>query len=269
MNSLSVKDFRLDYTLECGQIFRYDKVDGYYFVSHRASLFKIKQIGNKLYYKNTSKKFLKSFFRIDDDYKNIIKNISKDNHIKRAIKSLYGLRIIKQDPWECLISYLCSSNSNIPKIKKNLNLISKCFGKRITLDGFESYTFPNPGELSHSKKLWSCKVGYRADFIKKVNRSINYSELKSLRKKSYGIAKNRLLQLPGVGDKIADCVLLFSLEKSNAFPVDVWIKRAMQELYFKSKNVSNKEIKEFGQSYFGEYAGYANQFLFYYRRTLK
>ena len=269
MNSLNVKDFRLDYTLECGQIFRYDKVGEYYFVSHRDSLFKVKQVGNKLYYKNTNNKFLKSFFRLDDDYKKAIKNISKDKHIKKAIKSLYGLRIIRQDPWECLISYICSSNSNIPKIKTNLNLISKCFGKKIALDGFGSYTFPNPGELSHSKRLWSCKVGYRADFIKEVNRNINYSELNSLRKKGYDIAKKTLLQLPGVGEKVADCVLLFSLAKSNAFPVDVWVKRVMQELYFKNKNVSNKEMRGFGQEYFGEYAGYANQFLFYYRRLLK
>ena len=266
MKSIVAHDFNLDHTLECGQFFRYHKHNGIYYVSHRARLFKIQQKGTKLFYQNCTKQFLTDFFRLDDDYKTITKSISKDAHIRNAIKSLYGLRIIRQDPWECLISYLCSSNANIPKIKMNLRLLAQEYGSKIALDEFSSYTFPKPGELTNLKKLNRCKVGFRAKYIEKVNNKIEYKTLKKMRNMDYLNAKEELIRLPGVGDKIADCVLLFSLDKLNAFPVDVWVQRVVQELYFKKKKVTKAQVREFGQSYFGEYAGYANQFLFYYRR---
>lgn len=269
MKSIVVEDFDLSHTLECGQFFRYEKIKDFYYVSHMDALFKLRQRDNKLLYENTTKQYLISFFRLDEDYKSIIRSISKDVHIKKAIKSLYGLRIIRQNPWECLISYICSSNANIPKIKMNLSLLSKRFGHKMILGDYGSYTFPKPGQLSHLKKIQECKVGYRARFIKQANQQTTYKKLLSVEKQDYHTAKSMLLELHGVGDKIADCVLLFSLDKLNAFPVDVWVQRVMQELYFKNKKVTKTHIREFGQNYFGKYAGYANQFLFYYRRQQK
>lgn len=266
MRGMIVKNFSLKHTLECGQIFRFDKADSGYYVSHRARLFYVKQSGNNLFFKNTTKAFLTRFFRLEDNYSMIMKSISKDKHVRNAIKEYSGLRIIRQDPWECLISFICSSNSNIPKIKKNLTLMSSYFGKPLRLDDFESYSFPEPGKLYHLGKLKNNKVGYRAEFIKCANKSITYRELTALRKKDYEYAKQRLIQIKGIGDKIADCVTLFSLDKLNSFPVDVWVQRIMNELYFKNKKVSKQEIAEFGRLHFGEYAGYANQFLFYSRR---
>lgn len=266
MKSLQAKNFSLKHTVECGQFFRYEQLDDYYHLSHQDKLFKVKQQGNHIYFKNATHSFIRNFFRLDDDYKKIIKSISQDKHINEAVNTLFGLRIIRQDPWECLISYICSSNSNIPKIKTNLKLISEKFGKKISLDGYDTYTFPKPGELSSKTKLKACKVGYRAKFIYEVNKNITKSKLNALKTKNYALAKTQLIRLYGVGDKIADCVLLFSLERLNAFPVDVWVQRAMQEIYFKNKSVIKTHIREFGQNYFGEYAGYANQFLFYHRR---
>ena len=267
MKKLRVVNFDLTRTLECGQFFRYEKVGEFYFVTHGNYLFKIRQDNKTLYYQGVSKDFLKRFFRLGDPYCRILNSTSNDNFIKRVIKINHGLRVIRQDPWVCLVSYLCSSNSNIPKITKNLNLIAKNFGKRIKLDSYENYSFPKPGEIDCKKTLRICRVGYRADFIYRVNKEVSYKELLRLRKRSYEEAKDFLIGIHGVGEKIADCVCLFSLDKLEAFPVDVWIKRAMEEHYFKAQSVSKSEIRGFARDYFGKYAGYANQFLFYYRRS--
>ena len=266
MEEMIVRNFSLEHTLECGQIFRFEKEGKGYYVSHRDKLFYVEQAGPKLKFKNTTKAFLTKFFRLDDPYSKILKSISKDKHIKKAIKEYHGLRIIRQDPWECLISFICSSNSNIPKIKMNLSLMSSFFGKPLKLDSFESHAFPNPGSLTHFGKLKDSKVGYRAEFIREANKNISNKELITIRGKEYEYAKQRLIQIKGVGDKIADCVALFSLDKLNAFPVDVWVQRVMTKLYFEGEERSKQEIAEFGREYFGEYAGYANQFLFYYAR---
>lgn len=263
MESLIVPDFNLQKTLDCGQFFRYEKVGDCFFISYRDRLFKTKQIRDKLLFKGVDKKFIINFFRLTDPYKMIVSSISKDAYMRKAIRANYGIRIIRQDPWECLISYLCSSNSNIPKIKKNLQLLSAKFGNKIVLDNYESYSFPKPGDLNNLKKILDCKVGFRAKFIYKAN---NTDILNSIRRLDYQKAKEELTKIHGVGEKIADCVCLFSLDKLEAFPVDVWIKRVMQEVYFDNQFVPNKRIPEFAKDYFGEYAGFANQFLFYYRR---
>jgi N-glycosylase/DNA lyase len=264
MESLRAEDFDLARTLECGQFFRYAKADEGYIVSHRDVIFRIRQEGDDLTFSGAPKEFIRSFFRLEEDYTGIIESISKDEYIKEAIHANKGLRLIRQDPWECLVSYICSSNSNIPKIRMNLNLLSKRFGKKISDD---NYSFPNPGELDDHDAIRSCKVGFRSRFIHDANREAKYEWLVSLKGKSYEEARSELKRLNGVGDKIADCVCLFSLDKLEAFPVDVWIARVIRERYMDGKEEKKERIAEWGRSYFGRYAGYANQFLFHYRRT--
>ncbi|MBS1266412.1 MAG: Endonuclease III [Candidatus Woesearchaeota archaeon] len=264
---LKVKDFDLKKTIECGQFFRYELIDGKYYLAHRDNLLVVEQQKDKLIFKGATEKFIKSFFRLNDPYKEIISTISTDKHMNQAVEKSFGLRIIRQDPWECLISYICSQNSNIPRIRKKVNCIAKTFGKKTSLGSFQNYTFPNPGELNNFEKIKTCKVGYRAKYIHKAN-NINEHELMDLRKKDYNEAMKYLQNLFGVGEKVADCVCMFSLDKLNAFPVDVWIKRVMQELYFNNKIVSNKQIKELANNKFGKYAAYANQFLYFSRRKL-
>jgi N-glycosylase/DNA lyase len=276
MESLTARNFELENTLDCGQFFRYEKKeDGskeFYIISHRDRLFKVRQEGDRLFFSGVSKEYLIEFFRLDDDYEGILKSISKDAFIRKAIKENFGMRIIRQDPWECLISYICSANNNIPRIKKNLELISAGFGKAITHAGHSGFSFPNPGELSDHERIFFCKVGFRSRFIFQANQAVDGVWLDSLGKKNYEAARAELIGLNGVGEKIADCVCLFSLNKLEAFPVDVWIRRVMLEQYFKgrseekNKKLKNSEIGEFARGYFGKYAGYANQFLFYYRR---
>ena len=145
MPKILVKDFNLEHTLLCGQMFRVTRAGNWYYIVARDRVFRIRQSANHLEFQGVDKKFLAHYFALDEPYPAILKQIEKDPHIRKAIKKYYGMRIVRQDPWECLISFLCSSAANIPKIKLNLEMLSKSFGKRVELDGFEWYSFPNPG----------------------------------------------------------------------------------------------------------------------------
>jgi len=262
MPKILVKDFNLEYTLSCGQLFRASRVEDWYYVSVRDRIFSIRQSANHLEFQGVDKKFLVHYFALDEPYPAILKQIENDPHIRKAIKRYHGMRIVRQDPWECLISFLCSSAANIPKIKLNLEMLSKSFGKRVELNGFEWYSFPNPGELNHYEKIVQAKTGFRAKYLKAANDLVTEAFLASLKKLPYQEAKRALKQIPGVGDKIADCILLFSLGFTGAFPIDTWIKKILQKRYFKNQIVSNRELQDFGPKYFGRYAGYAQQFLY-------
>lgn len=269
MDSIKISDFNLGKTLECGQFFRYEKLDDLYLVSHRERLFKVRQEKDLLLFSGASEEFITDFFRLEDDYRAIVKSISKDEFMREAIHESYGMRIIRQDPWECLISYICSANNNIPRIRKNLSMISERFGSPILHEEHNGFSFPTPGGISDHEALRACKVGFRSRFIFEANNNIDERMLISLRDKSYEEAKAELIKINGVGEKIADCVSLFSLDKLDAFPVDVWIRRVMTEKYFSGKKTSDKEIRAFAENYFGRFRGYANQYLFFHRRMLE
>lgn len=273
---INKNEFDLGHTLGCGQVFRYDFYGGWYYIIIRDNVIKIKQDNNKLIFvgndnndKKINKNFIKNYFRLNDNYKKIIKNINKDKIINKAIKKYYGLRLVRQDPWECLISYVCSSITKIPIIKKNLDELSKCFGKKIIFDNKVFYSFPNINSVDDKNKIRKCGVGFRCDYLYKINNIIgkNKNYFNKIKKMNYEDAKKELLKLPGVGEKVADCVLLFSLDFLEAFPVDTWVRRFMIKNYFNNKKVGDNKIREFARNYFGEYAGYAQEFLFYYNRT--
>lgn len=270
MDLIEVKDFNLQHTLECGQFFRYKKLDNLYYIQSRDLLFKIQQKNNKLFYKfaknnlKNEKDFLTDFFNLNQNLEQIQKEISKDKHIKKAIAQYNGLRLINQDPWECAISYICSSAANIPKIQMNIELLSKTFGKPIELDNFKSYTFPEPGTINNLKKIQECKVGFRAKFILEANQ--NLKAINNLKQTSYGQAKKELIKNLGIGEKVADCICLFSLNKNEAFPVDTWVTKVMNLLYL-NKEKDKTKIAEFARNYFGNYAGYAQEYLFYMMRS--
>ena len=267
MGKMKVKDFNLEYTLECGQIFRINRVDNWYYVNAQDKFFKINQVGNKITFHGVDKEFIIHFFSLNENLSKILKEIDKDKYIKKSIDKYRGLRIIKQDPWECLISFICSSASNIPRIKSKIRALSESFGNKILLDGISDYTFPAPGKINDYKKILNAKTGFRAKYIFEANNSLNIKKLNSLRTQSYNNAKNELKKINGVGDKVADCVLLFSLGFYQAIPVDTWIKKTMQLLYFDNATMSNEKIREFGLDYFGAYAGYAQQYLFMFARN--
>jgi N-glycosylase/DNA lyase len=275
MQKIKVNNFNLKHTMECGNFFRYFEKHGFYYVATADKAFKVKQKGDFLFFdgvdvkgKKISKEFIVIFFRLEEDYGRILRAIRVDDKIKGAISQYMGLRIIRQEPFECLVSYIVSQNSNIPRIRKNLNDIARLFGRKFKFDGMNFYAFPKLSQLT-GNKLKICKLGYRYEYLCRLVKELDLERLYSLKDFGYGDAKKYLVSLHGIGSKVADCVLLFSLDFLEAFPVDVWIKRVVERLYFNENEMTEKMVHEFGIKHFGKYAGYANQFLYYYGRSLK
>jgi len=212
-----------------------------------------------------------SYFRLDDDLSAIYEELRQDPRAWTAIQANWGLRLLRQDPWEALATFICSSASNIPRITRNVATLCRRYGERVSLNGTAWRAFPSPGALSDAgaRALWRAGLGYRADYLADTARSIASGEidLSALRQADYASAKKELLRLPGVGVKVADCALLFSLEKLNAFPVDRWVLRAVQDWYFEGGHVTEKQIHQWAEERFGPHAGYAQQYLFHQRRT--
>jgi N-glycosylase/DNA lyase len=213
-------------------------------------------------------------FREGDHIDRIIKTISRDPVLRNATRRFAGLRLLRQDPFQCYISFIVSSNSSIQNIRHTLQRLSKKFGKKITFDGREFHLFPTPAKLANAKEseLLSCGLGYRAKFVKNAAIAVKEKRIDFdfLRKADYTTAKSGLMSVDGIGNKVADCILLFSLEKLEAFPLDRWIIRSLQNYYpekfsFEVKTLTDKKYHTLHEQivdYFGPYAGYCQQFLF-------
>lgn len=257
-------------SINSGQVFLWRKNGNYWYGINGQDILKISNSGSIKSYQNIKT----DFFRKKDNIEKIIKSISKDSITKKAVKQYAGLRILEQDPFQCLISFITSSNSNIQKIKSSLEKISKKFGVKVKFDNQEFFLFPKPEKLANASinEIKSCGVGYRARFIKEAaNRTvlekINFEYLK---KTNYQNAKDEICLIPGVGNKVADCVLLFSLNKLESFPLDRWMIRILEKYYSDKFQLETKTIteKQYGilhekiVNHFGPYAGYSQQFLF-------
>ena len=272
-------------TINSGQSFLWEKRDKSWYGIYEESVLKITEYennGEKAYEYDSFPKienWQQHVFRFDDKYDRIMKEISgKDSIIDNVTKKYLGLRIMRQRPIQCIISFLCSSNNNIPRIRLILRNLSKKFGKKVEWDGNEFYTFPSLLTLHTTSvpELLLCGLGYRAEFVIKTVREIVKQEMDMVRlaEMDYDKAKQEILKLSGVGDKIADCILLFSLNKLEAFPIDTWIIKFFQkklnqildeDMKIKEKITPNqyralsKKIRE----HYGRYSGYAQQYLYY------
>jgi len=283
----SLKPFNLDYTLCCGQAFRWDKQGEWWFGVVRDKAFRIRQTGNKLEFENANAAFVKNYFGLEHDLAAISQRINRDEHIKHALNKFRGLRILGQDPWECLISYICATYKNIPAIKQMITKLSRKFGEKTSFEKNEFYTFPTPEKLAKATRaeLAQCGLGYRAKYVTETSKIVAKGDFdpENLEKMPYEEARRTLLAFPGVGLKVADCVLLFSLNKFEAFPVDVWVKRVVLRYYTKNfsaefvtkisgkKPISTAEylkLNLFGRRYFGKFAGYAQEYLYHYERSM-
>ncbi len=282
MKVIKAQDFNLKATLESGQIFRYhydsnNSSDGFYYIVAGDSIIKIRQAGSRIEYSCGSKGFdVKKFLGLNHSYSKIIKSISRDEKITAAVNKHYGLRILEQQPWECTASFICSAFSNIPRIKQCIEKVSAAFGSRIEFDGIKTFSFPQPQQISDYSRLKKCGLGYRAKYFFETAKIFakdrdSYSS-QQLQKLRYEEAKEKLMELPGVGSKVADCILLFAYGFYGAFPVDVWIHRAMMDSYGSElrkmaatgkRKMSESVVAGFARGYFGEYAGYAQQFLYH------
>ena len=277
--------FNLDVTLCCGQVFRWDKRGDWWYGVVGDKVFKTRQINAEIEFANADEKFVEYYFGLDDDLRKISDRIGKDEHVRKALREFWGLRIIRQEPWECLISYICATYKSIAAIKLMLFKLSKKFGEKMTFDGCDFYSFPTPEKLANATErgLMECGLGFRAKYVLETSKKIYRDDfdLERLRRMPYQQAKKELFSFSGVGLKVADCILLFSIGKLEAFPVDVWVKRTILNHYAEhfpsalikkissQESLSNSEyekMNEFGRNYFGEYAGYAQEYLYHYER---
>lgn len=274
-----VEDFDIGQTLECGQCFRFDRIgNNEYVVVAKGKLLRLKQSNQELILFDTTvdeyKLVWEHYFDLERNYATIKECLlSKDNTLKEAIETKHGVRILNQDFFEMLIAFIISQNKQIPHIKQIVNLLSEKYGNEVgTVNNKVYYSFPSIERLSQvsEEEFRQCKTGFRAPYLVDAckllsSKEINEEELALLNTKQ---AFEKLQIIKGVGEKIANCVLLFGLSRREAFPVDVWIKRMMENLYFK-KETKKEKIQEFAKEQFGEYGGYAQQYLFYYARDNK
>jgi len=271
---IQATDFHPDHTLDCGQCFRWTKEpDGSYtgivsgrivnltFLSGQSPLTGTIVLENA---EEADRAFWIDYFDLNTDYGIIKKSLSEaDSIVAQAIEFGGGMRILRQEPWETLVSFILSANNNIPRIKKCVESLAMNFGEEAgTYNGKTYYNLPTPDVLASlsTEELDVCKLGYRAKYLISTANEIKYQGIETL--------EDCIHDLSGVGPKVANCILLFSLAKLHRFPIDVWVRKVMHELYgFDEKDT--KAMTAFADRVFGPYAGIAQQYLFYYMRSLK
>jgi N-glycosylase/DNA lyase len=277
MATLSLKKdqpFNLDVTLACGQVFRWDRnADGWWYGVVGNRVIKICQDGTKLTFEGAPGSFIRHYFSLDLDLDTILSSIDCDPFIHQSIRNNRGLRLVRQPPWECTISYICSTNSNIPTIRRRIAAIAGRYGTPVEFEGRTYYTFPNPVLISceGQEGLTECKLGYRQPYVFGTSCSVTDEKAweEIVRQLPYEGARKELMKLHGIGPKAADCILLFAFQKYEAFPVDVWIRRIMQEHYLPEMKtgsaLTTREydmIRKYARDHFGAYCGYAQEYLF-------
>ncbi len=260
----------IDNSINSGQVFLWEKDGINWYGINGQNILKINENGSIKSILNLKT----NFFRKNDNIQEIIRSISKDKTVKKAVKEYEGLRIFKQEPFQCMISFIISSNSNIQKIKNSLEKITKKFGVKVEIQNKEFFLFPKPEKLANAsiEEIKKCGVGYRAPFIKQASKMIVLKKInfKYLEKCNYEEAKKNICLIPGVGNKVADCIMLFSLNKLEAFPLDTWMIKILEKYYSNEFNIETKTITQKQYeilhekivNYFGPYCGYAQQFLF-------
>ncbi len=282
MLTSNLTQLNLDLTIDSGQVFLWKKVNGYWYGVYDDSIVKVAVNNNALEFSSYPEQVdCEQMFRLDDNLNSITKEISKDGVMKEAVSTLKGLRIMRQDPYQCMISFICATNTNIAMIRKMLTSLCTIFGKTVEYDNLKFHSFPEPHRLANASinDLCRCSVGYRARFIKQAAKIVqsNGIDFESLKNSNYEDAKKELMDVLGVGQKVSDCILLFSLEKLDAFPIDIWIARAIKNYYshilkkrLKSEKISPQTYRLLSskmREYFGSHAGYAEQYLYCYARN--
>ena len=272
--------FNLVHIFECGQCFRWNmEEDGSYTGVIKNGVINVKQTGKDFLFTGevigNLEDIVKDYFDLSQDYSKIKDTLSKiDNYLKESIKFGEGIRILNQDLWECIISFIISANNNIPRIKKIIDRISEKYGKKIVFRNKDYYLFPSIDELSNAsvEDLRALGLGFRDKRVYTTTKMIRENEVsleKLKQSESLEYIETELLKLDGVGEKVANCIMLFALKRYDVFPIDVWVRRVMNDLYIHNEDeekVSKKEIQKLAEEKFLGIPGLAQQYLFYWRR---
>ena len=278
---IPLDSFNLEHIFECGQCFRWEKIDDYSYIGIiDDTVLKVKIDNDKLVISGVTDKkdiqnYLIEYFDLNRDYSKIKSKLSSiDKYMKESIDYGYGIRILNQNIWECIISYIISANNNIPRIKKIINNLSTRFGKKVTFEGNNYYLFPTIDQLATAsvEDFRAAGAGFRDIRLYTTTQAIynkDFDLSKLIQINDTNEIEKILLELDGVGPKVANCIMLFSLKRFDVFPVDVWVRRVMNELYIHAKDenkINSKEIVKLAHDKFGDLSGIAQQYLFYWRR---
>lgn len=278
----NVTSFELNHIFDCGQCFRWERQDhGNYIGVAYGKVIEVEKNGDDVYLYNATKDDFNNiwmdFFDLKRDYQLIKEDLAKDPILKKSVEFGRGIRLLKQEPLEIVISFIISANNRIPMIRRAINKISAKWGEALEYKGKTYYAFPTLETLSKvtEEEFQECGVGFRAKYIKDTVDKIYKCSIGDFDDKSFDLKYiqsldddqcHKILQsFSGIGPKVADCIMLFSMEKYSAFPVDVWVKRAMQYFYV-APDISLPKIREFARNKFGNLSGFAQQYLFYYAR---
>lgn len=282
---LPVHDYDLAATLDSGQTFRWQREGESWQGVLGRHVLRLTQRDNGIFARAAAPvedwDFLREFLQSEVGLDDVLKTFPDDEPMRAAVSSCRGLRLLRQDPWECLASFILSSTKQIVQIRQIVGLLCERYGESCSVEPSArlgsatgrtlQFSFPTPQRLAacSEAELRDCKMGFRAPSLLNAARQIANGtfDLEKLRVLDYVSARAELMTLRGVGGKIADCVLLFAYGFYSAFPVDVWIERALQELYFPKRRASDKRLRKFVATHFGPHAGYAQQYLFHYMRT--
>lgn len=268
--------FNLVLSVSCGQAFRWKLYDGVWYAPSPygdATVWKVQQTADAIGYEGMSEADLIRYFALDQDLAAILGSIDCDPLIHDAIVRCRGLRILRQNPWECLISYICSSCANIPGIQMRIENLAETYGTKLVCDNKIFYSFPTPETIASAEvcDIRACKVGYRDVYIcgAAAMAAENPAWADVVHSLPYPAAQKKLCELNGVGPKVADCVLLFAFEKFEAVPVDVWIERILRTRYVGGeKKLAYARAGAYAREHFGGFAGYAQEYLFASRKII-
>ena len=279
---ISAPDFHLEKTLDSGQVFHWQEVgDGFVGTIWERALY-LEQRGEFLKVRDGEPPsptreprvlpgIVERYFALDHPLAAICDSFPKDSVMNAARRFCRGLRIIRQPKWECLATFICSSMKQVAHIRQISLALRERFGAQRKIGTHMVYTFPSPRRLARAseKELLECKLGYRAKNLRETARLVSSGEadLEAWSVLSDADLRKHLCALPGVGPKIANCVMLFAYERLRAFPIDVWIERVLRQRYFSRRNkMTAQRLRQFSETYFGEHGGYAQQYLFHHAR---
>ena len=259
-------NFNIAHILECGQIFNYEKIDEIYYVYSKDKLAKVTETLTGFIIETDAPNYFENFFDLTTDYSQIKNSLKKRyDFLDKAIDFGYGIRILKQEPIEMIISFIISANNNIPRIKKSIKGICEKFGKNMG----NYFAFPTITELLKATQddFKALGLGYRAPQMIKAIKQIQKINIEELQKMTTQNAIQELLKLSGVGPKVADCIMLFGMQNKYVFPVDTWIEKVYNKYFTQNPQTNRKIIREKLTQEFGALSGYAQQYLFYYQRS--
>lgn len=272
-----VRNFDLALTLDCGQAFRWERDgDGWAGVAGRRWV-RLAQTADGLEAQTAEAvedwRWLAEYLQADTDLPAVLASFPADAPMQKAVAACSGLRLLRQEPWECLASFLLSSTKQIVQIRQVIARLCQRFGEVVPspADHAPAHAFPSAARLAQATEaeLRECRMGFRAPYLRETARRVAAGEanLEDLEAMPLPAAREELMRLPGVGPKIADCVLLFACGHRRAFPLDVWIMRGLRQLYFPRRRVTLKRMRQFAAGHFGPNAGFAQQYLFHYLRV--